>query len=143
MNLQRGRTERLLRRPATGLTITARNPAPEVELMEKEPDDAGRPALVSLGSGERIEVHAKALDANLVLTDRRLVVASEARLMIDVPIEQVRRIQFDIEKGRPATFVVVPEWPSDPSQSLAIPPDQYPQVARLLTAIGTRLHGLE
>jgi hypothetical protein len=100
------------------------------------------PALVSLGADEHIEVHAQAVDASLVLTNRRLVVATGARVMVDVPIGEVRRIQFDIEKGRPATFVVVPEWPSHPPQSLAIPPEQYGPLADLLTALGTRLHSL-
>ena len=106
--------------------------------MPKE-DSNDRPALVTLGRDERIEVHAKAVDASLVLTDRRLVVVTDQRLMVDVPIERVRRIEFDIEKGRPATLVVVPEWPSDPPQSLAIPVDQYGPIANLLTLIGSRL----
>jgi hypothetical protein len=105
-------------------------------------DETIRPALVLLGADERIEAHALAVDASLVLTNRRLVVATEATLTMDVPIEEVRRIQFDIEKGRPATFVVVPEWPTNPPQSLAIPPEQYGPIASLLTVIGTRLHEL-
>ena len=101
------------------------------------------PALLALDDDETVEVHAKALDASLVLTNKRLVVATDTSLVVDVPIEMVRRIQFDIEKARPATFVVVPEWPSNPPQSLAIPPEEYDTVAKLLTLIGTRLNPME
>jgi hypothetical protein len=100
------------------------------------------PALLALDDDELIDVHTRALDANLVLTNKRLVVTTDAKVVVDVPIEMVRRIQFDIEKARPATFVVVPEWPSNPPQSLAIPPEEYDTVAKLLTHIGTRLNAM-
>ena len=119
--------------------------------METDSDQATRsapdvehspapPALISLRSGERIQAHAKAIDASVVVTDSRLVVASDARLMLDVPFERLRRIQFDIERARPAALVVVPEWPSDPPQVLSVAPDQYEAMARVLTYVGIRIH---
>ena len=98
------------------------------------------PALISLKRGERVQAHARALDASIVVTDRRLVVASEARLMLDVPFDRLRRIQFDIERARPAALVVVPEWPSDPPQVLSVPPDEYEAMAKVLTYVGVRIH---
>ena len=51
----------------------------------------------------------------------------------------VRRVQFDIEKARPATLVIVPERPDDPPQVLAVPADHYEAVAAALVTIGIRL----
>jgi hypothetical protein len=90
--------------------------------------------------GERIQAHAKAVDASIVVTDRRLVVASEANLMLDVSFDRLRRIQFDIERARPAALVIVPEWPSDLPQVLSVPPDQYDAMATLLSYVGMRIH---
>jgi hypothetical protein len=98
------------------------------------------PALISLKRGERIQAHAKALDASVVVTDRRMVVASDSRMMLDVPFDRLRRIQFDIERARPAALVVVPEWPSDPPQVLSVHPDQYESMAKVLTYVGVRIH---
>ena len=70
----------------------------------------------------------------------RLVVASDARLMLDVSFDRLRRIQFDIERARPAALVVVPEWPSDPPQVLSVQPDQYEAMAKVLTYVGVRIH---
>jgi hypothetical protein len=106
---------------------------------DEQPSSAP-PALISLKRGERIQAHAKALDASVVVTDRRLVVASESRLILDVPFDRLRRIQFDIERARPAALVVVPEWPSDPPQVLSVPPDQYDSMAKVLTYVGVRIH---
>jgi hypothetical protein len=58
-----------------------------------------------------------------------------------VPFERVRRIQFDVERSRPATLVIVPEQPSDEAQVLTVRPDQYEATARALVAIGLELAG--
>ena len=68
------------------------------------------------------------------MTDRRLAVGSTDRLMLDIGIDGVRRIQFDIERDRPATLVVVPEHPSDEPQVLAVHPEDYPAVAQALVS---------
>jgi len=52
---------------------------------------------------------------------------------------RLRRIQFDIERDRPATLVVVPESPEVEPQVLAIPAEEYPAVADALVQIGLRL----
>jgi hypothetical protein len=104
---------------------------------------AGLAASIPLERGEEIEVVAEALDATIIVTDRRLVVATPGSLVLDIPFERLRRIEFDVEKGRPAALVVVPEWPGDRSQILSIGSDQYPQVARVLSAVGARLQPTE
>jgi hypothetical protein len=92
---------------------------------------------------EQLRVSAKARDSILALTDRRLIVADERRLALDVAIDHIRRVQFDIERSRPATLVIVPEEAADEPQVLAIEPDQYLRAAEALAFIGQRLAELE
>ena len=101
------------------------------------------PALRILGPDEKVEVRAAAGDTLVVVTNRRMAVANAERLMLDVPIENLRRIQFDIERQRPATLVIVPEHPEDEPQVLAIEPRDYEAIARALVVVGRRFGGGE
>ena len=92
-----------------------------------------------LQPGEQIEHRAQALDAVIAVTDRRLAVVEEERVALAIDITQLRRVQFDIEKMRPATLVIVPEDPLDVPQSLAVAPEHYDEVASLLVTVGRRL----
>jgi hypothetical protein len=74
-----------------------------------------------------------------LVTDRRVAVAEEERIALDLPFAGLRRIQFDIERERPATLVIVPEHPSHEPQVIAVPPDRYREVTRALALIGERL----
>ena len=96
------------------------------------------PALRILEPDERVEIQAPAGDALVVVTDRRLAVASAERLMLDVPIDALRRIQFDIERNRPATLVIVPEEPSHEPQVLAIEPAGFEAIGRALVTVALR-----
>jgi hypothetical protein len=97
------------------------------------------PVLRVLHPDEEIHVQVPAGDQVIVVTNRRLAIGSSDRLALDVPIDNLRRIQFDIERTRPATLVVVPEDPTDEPQVLSVPPDEYDGVARALVTIGKRL----
>jgi len=92
-----------------------------------------------LEPGEEIAVTARAHDADVLVTDRRLAIAADDRLLLDVPFDQLRRIQFDIERSRPATLVLVPDRPTDGAQVLTIPPSEFDAVARALALIGRHL----
>jgi hypothetical protein len=93
-----------------------------------------------LQSDEQVQIEALAHEARLVVTDRRVAVVSRPdRPDLDIPFDSLRRIQFDIERERPATLVIVPEHPADSPQVLAIPPEQYAAVGQALVAIGHRL----
>jgi hypothetical protein len=95
--------------------------------------------LAALQDGEELRLRAVATDALLAVTNRRLVVAGPARIALAVPFAGVRRIQFDIERDRPATLVIVPEEPSDEPQVLAIPAEEYRAAADALVVIGHAL----
>jgi hypothetical protein len=92
-----------------------------------------------LDPDEEIHIEAPAGDHVVVVTNRRLAIASPERLALNVPLDNLRRIQFDIERTRPATLVVVPEHPSDEPQVLAVRPGDYRGVADALVVIGQRL----
>jgi hypothetical protein len=95
--------------------------------------------LAALDPEETVQARAGALNAALAVTDRRLLVAHNDRLALNVPFQRIRRIQFDIEQGRPATLVVVPVQPHDEPQVLAVAPEDYEAAARALAIIGQRL----
>jgi len=97
------------------------------------------PFLQRLEPGETVQALARAASASLLVTDRRIAVAEAERIALDVPFEALRRIQFDIERERPATLVIVPEHPSHEPQVIAVPPDRYGEVTRALAMIGERL----
>jgi hypothetical protein len=99
------------------------------------------PALRILGPDEEVEVQAAVGDTLLVVTNRRMAVANAERLMLDVPIENLRRIQFDIERERPATLVIVPDRRQDEPQVLAIEPRDYEAIVRALVIVGRRFAG--
>ena len=68
-----------------------------------------------------------------------MVVSENERIALNVAIHGIRRIQFDIERVRPATLVIVPESPSDQPQVLAVPPEEYEATGHALALIGRRL----
>jgi hypothetical protein len=105
-----------------------------------EPMD--HPVLKRLEPGETVEALARAASASLLVTDRRIAVAEAERIALDVPFAGLRRIQFDIERERPATLVIVPEHPRHEPQVMAVPPDRYAEVTRALALIGERLFEL-
>jgi len=92
-----------------------------------------------LDEGEVVAAEAQARDARIVGTDRRVIVAAGSRTAMALPIEDLRRIQFDIERDRPATLVIVPEMAQHEPQVLSISPDRYREAADALVLIGLRL----
>ena len=100
------------------------------------------PILGALQADEEVHVEAAAGDSVVVVTNRRLAIKSTERLALDVPIHNLRRVQFDIERDRPATLVVVPQEPTDEPQVLSVKPDEYEGVAKALAVLGQRLAAL-
>lgn len=90
---------------------------------------------------EEIEVVASSASHKVFVTDRRLAVADEMRVALQILYPALRRIEFDIERNRPATLVIVPESAHDEPQVLAVPPADYEGVCQALATIGRRLAG--
>lgn len=96
-----------------------------------------------LGQGEAVRGVVDGTDGRLVLTDRRVFVAENGRITLDVPIDRLRLVEFDLETRRPASVIIVPEDPRDPPRQLAIEPQQYDEVAAVLAQLGPRIEGAE
>jgi hypothetical protein len=92
---------------------------------------------------ERLEMQAVAGDAIVIVTDRRLAIADEHRLIMDTSFANIRRIQFDIERDRPATFVVVPDAARTAPEAIPVDPERYEDFGRAIAYIGLRLSGME
>lgn len=75
----------------------------------------------------------------VIVTDDLLRVGSGDDVQLDVPIEDVRRIQFDIERDRPATLVIVPDAAWRESQVIMVEPDDYEGVAHALAILGAKM----
>jgi hypothetical protein len=91
-----------------------------------------------LTPGEVLDAGGRATDAVLAVTDRRLLVATGNRVALDIGYHELRRIQFDIERRRPATLVIVPDSPDHEPQVLAIPHAELRRISNALTIVGER-----
>jgi hypothetical protein len=105
----------------------------------ESPSDIEPQVLELLEPDEQLRTRARTGEAVLAVTDRRLVVAAPGRIALAIPFNGLRRIQFDIERDRPATMVIVPEMAHHEPQVLAIPPDQFRAAADALVTIGHQL----
>jgi hypothetical protein len=103
-------------------------------------DPLGHPIAHRLAPDEQVHHVIPLSNSHVVLTDRRIAVSDADRIALDLAIEELRRIQFDIERQRPATLVIVPESPVHEPQVLAVPPDRYADVGRFLDHVGRRLY---
>jgi hypothetical protein len=105
-----------------------------------QPDPEFEPQLRQLlDPDETLRVQARVRDALIAVSDRRLVVATRERVALNVSFDELRRIQFDIERDRPATMVIVPEEAHNEPQVLAIPPEAFKKTAEALALIGHQL----
>jgi len=94
-----------------------------------------------LDPSETVDIEARSDDAVVLVTQKRIAVVSHPdRVDLNIPFDGLRRIQFDIERRRPAVLVIVPEHPTDPPQVLSIPPEQYEVVGQALAIVGQRLY---
>jgi hypothetical protein len=105
-------------------------------------DFADDEVLRLLEPDEQLQTRARALDGEVAVTDRRILVRTGGRVVLNIPVERLRRIQFDVERTRPATLVIVPEHPSDEPQVLGIPHDEIEAAARAVAEVGKRLSNL-
>lgn len=94
------------------------------------------PALRLVQAGEAVQVLVEASEVAVLVTDRRVVVTSAGRVALNIGIDGLRRIQFDIERDRPATLVIVPDDPRNEPQVIPIAPTLYDDVTRALATIG-------
>ena len=99
------------------------------------------PVMRRLGPGEVVRGVVEGIEGRLVLTDRRVFITVDGRITLDVSIDKLRLVEFDLETERPATVIIVPEDPLDAPRQLAIEPQQYDEVASVLAQLGPRIEG--
>jgi hypothetical protein len=63
------------------------------------------------------------------------MVKVHARVALAIPFVDLRRIQFDVERERPAPLVIVPEDPRQEAQVLTVPNAEIDMVASAIAAI--------
>jgi len=93
-----------------------------------------------LRPGEVLEGRADANGTVIAVTRERLVVAEGDGQVLDIGFDELRRIQFDIERGRPATVVIVPEHISNWPRVVSVPVQSLREAALVLARIGERLN---
>ena len=96
-----------------------------------------------LQPGEVVESQAQADGFLIAVTGQRVIVTDGSRPVMDTTFGELRRIQFDVERRRPATLVIVPEDPRHEPQVIAVPPARYAEVTAMLATIGQRLAEVE
>jgi hypothetical protein len=104
-----------------------------------EPRNVTPPEIAPLlEPGEIVQHHAEAIEAIVAVTDRRILVKSDQRVALDLPFEGIRRIQFDVERRRPATLVIVPDEARHEPQVLSVSAERLHEVAAAIATIGVR-----
>jgi hypothetical protein len=98
---------------------------------------------LDLAPSEAVLVATTTERALVALTERRFIVREADRVALDLAIEDIRRVQFDVERGRPATFAIVPHSPMKEPQVLAVPIERLDAVSRIIAIMGQRLGVLD
>jgi hypothetical protein len=104
------------------------------------PEDGPFPLPHILRPGEVVESQAVANGAVIAVTRERVVVVEGEKTVLDIPFSELRRIQFDIERGRDATIVIVPEHINNWPRVVSIPVPRLTESALVLARIGERMN---
>ena len=73
-------------------------------------------------------------------THLKVVLPETDMVLLDMPIADLRRIQFDIERDRAATLVIVSGKGHHLPQVLAVPPEQYEAAGIALARMGRLIY---
>ena len=98
---------------------------------------------LSVATSDRVYCLIPSDGGHLLVTENRIAISHGQRVTMDLPIVAIRRIQLDIERRRPATFVIVPDSPSTEPQVVPIPAGSYRAIAKASAHIGEILDGLD
>ena len=104
------------------------------------PEDRQFPLPHILRPGEVVESQAVIYDAVIAVTGERLVVAEGDKSVLDIPFGELRRVQFDIERGRDATLVIVPEHVRNWPRVVSVPIPNLKETALVLARVGEHMN---
>jgi hypothetical protein len=128
------------------LTVVDNRDAPSAEkdsVTSLVEESSSQTVLLALEPGETVRTQTRGANALLALTEQRLLVAEGQRLALSLGFEELRRIEFDVERNRPATLIIVPDKPSAEPVALSIPPEEIPAASKAIAVIGRRLARLD
>ena len=108
-----------------------------------DPGDRGFPLPHVLRPREVVETQAVVEGSAIAVTRERLIVVEGDKTVLDIPFEELRRIEFDIERGRSATLVIVPEHISNWPRIVSVPVKHLRETAAVLARIGERINEVE
>lgn len=94
------------------------------------------PIAAEISGDETVRALVDGVDGRVVVTDQRLAVTDAQRIALNIELRKLRRIQFDIERERPATMVIVPDDPRHEAQVVTVPPEQFDAAGEALAYIG-------
>jgi hypothetical protein len=100
------------------------------------------PIIAKISGQETVRALVDGVDGRVIVTDQRLAVTDAERIALNLELRKLRRIQFDIERERPATMVIVPDDPRYEAQVIIVPPEQYDAVGSALAYVGRTIHDL-
>jgi hypothetical protein len=95
-----------------------------------------------LEPAERVQHQAEAGEAMLVLTDFRLLLVNDDGIRLSTSFDGLRRIQFDLERDRPATLVIVPHSRLEAPQVIEVELEAFDAIARALMLLGLAISGI-
>ena len=93
-----------------------------------------------LRPGEVVETQAVVEGSAILVTRERLIVVEGDKTVLDIPFDELRRVQFDIERGRDATLVIVPEHISNWPRIVSVPIPNLRETALVLARVGERVN---
>ena len=93
-----------------------------------------------LQPGEVVERQALADGFLIAVTSKRIIVTDGDRPVMDISYDELRRIQFDVERDRTATLVMVPEHIRNEPRVFSVPIANLTETALTLALIGERIN---
>ena len=96
-----------------------------------------------LQPGEVVASQVVTDDFVIAVTPRRVVVVEGKRTVLDLPFSGLRRIQLDVERGREATLVLVPESIQHEPRVFSVPIADLTDTVLALTRIAERMNATE
>jgi hypothetical protein len=92
---------------------------------------------------ESVESQAHADGFLIAVTGQRIIATDDNRPVMDIEFAELRRIQFDIERDRGATLVIVPEHVRNEPRVFSVPLANLNETAVTLALIGRRMNVAE
>jgi hypothetical protein len=99
------------------------------------------PHVVRVLDDEEVIAAVELDEVMVALTPTRLIVADRQRLRLDLPIEQLHRVQLTVESDRPGLLTFVPTTDRYPADLVVVPRERFEETGQVVMAIGRVVAG--